>query len=75
MQHQESTIDVAPQITHQRIQSRFQTREKVPLQAALALYSTFKVPFFIILTFIPSTKVAFSRNNKLAKRIKIGGKR
>jgi hypothetical protein len=45
------------------------------LQAALALYSTFTIPFFIILTSIPSTKVVFFKSNRFAKRVKKRGER
>jgi hypothetical protein len=68
--HQESTINVAHPIVHQRIQSRAQTKNKLPLKAVLALYSTFTMTFFIILTSIPSTKVVFIKSNRLAKRVK-----
>jgi hypothetical protein len=61
---------VAHPIVHQRNQSRDQTKEILQQQAALALYSTFTMPSFIILTFIPSTKVVFFKSNKLVKRVK-----
>jgi hypothetical protein len=75
MQHQESIIVVAPQLAHQIIQSRAQTKEILQLQATLALYSTFTMPFFIILTSIPSTKVVFFKSNKFARRVKECGER
>jgi hypothetical protein len=59
---------------HQKIQSRAQTKEILQLQAALVLYSTFIMPFFIILTSIPSTKVVFFKSNRLTKKVKKGGK-
>jgi hypothetical protein len=33
------------------------------------------MPFFIILTFIPSTKVMFFKSNRLTKRVKERGER
>jgi hypothetical protein len=75
MQHQESTIEVVPQIMHQRIQSRAQAKVILQLQVALALYSTFTMPFFIILTSIPSIKVVFFKSNRLTKRVKKKGER
>jgi hypothetical protein len=75
MQHQESTIDLAHPIVHQRIKSRAQTKEILQLQAALALYSTFTMPLFNILTSIISTKVVFFKSNRLAKRVKKRGEK
>jgi hypothetical protein len=62
-------------MVHQRIQNKPKTKEILLIQATLALYSTFNLPFFIILTSIPSTKVLFLRVTGLQKGFKKKGER